>query len=109
MAADGRPYDLLAGEYPDLEIIRLQGYNISYPRNSNMVLKMSLQIPKILQGIKQEHRELDTRLAGLCRRRFLKSGEELETRRLKKRKLILKDRMAAIAQEYSNSERDPSA
>ncbi len=57
----------------------------------------------------QEHRELETRLKSLCHRRFLKVGEELETRRLKKKKLVLKDRMASIEQEHSNSERHPAA
>ena len=63
---------------------------------------------KEYRQLQQQHQELETRLESLCRRRFLAAGEELETRRLKKRKLILKDRMAAIVQENSNPERRPA-
>jgi uncharacterized protein YdcH (DUF465 family) len=63
---------------------------------------------KEFRQLNREHQELETRLRSLCRRRFLKAGEELETRRLKKRKLVLKDRMAAIAQENPNPEIRPA-
>ncbi|MCZ6650617.1 MAG: YdcH family protein [Acidobacteria bacterium] len=63
---------------------------------------------KEFRQLNREHQELETRLRSLCRRRFLKAGEELETRRLKKRKLFLKDRMAAIVQEDSNSGNRPA-
>jgi len=63
---------------------------------------------KEYRQLHQQHQELETRLERLSRRRFLAAGEELETRRLKKRKLILKDRMAAIVQENSNPERRPA-
>jgi len=63
---------------------------------------------KEYRQLRQQHQELEIRLRTLCRRRILGAGEELETRRLKKRKLILKDRMAAIAQEHSNSGKLPT-
>lgn len=63
---------------------------------------------KEFRQLNREHQELETKLRALCRRRFLKAAEELETRRLKKRKLVLKDRMATIAQEHPNPEIRPA-
>lgn len=58
IAADGRPLLLLQKEFPLLEFVVMPGYNISYPKNGSMVLKMASQIPKILSGIKREHQQL---------------------------------------------------
>ncbi len=58
IAVDGRPYDLLKLEFPNLEFIRLKGYDITYPSIGPMVLKMALSVPKILSGIKAEHEAL---------------------------------------------------
>ena len=55
IAADGRPLQLLQKEFPALEFVVMPGYNISYPKNGSMVLKMAAQIPKILSGIKKEN------------------------------------------------------
>lgn len=55
IGADGRPMQLLQKEFPELQFVRMLGYNISYPKNGSMALKMASQIPKILRGIKQEH------------------------------------------------------
>ncbi len=55
IGADGRPFDLLKKEFPSCELVQISGYNISYPKNGSMVLKMASQIPKILSGIKREH------------------------------------------------------
>lgn len=60
IGADGRPLDLLKKEFPSLEFVRMPGYNISYPKNGSMALKIAAQIPKILSGIKGEHQLLKT-------------------------------------------------
>ena len=55
IAADKRPLHLLSIEFPKLEIIRLEGYNITYPTVLPMSISMILQIPKILMNIKKEN------------------------------------------------------
>ncbi|MCE3280334.1 MAG: glycosyl transferase family 28 [Bacteroidetes bacterium] len=57
IAADGRPYELLKKEFPQLTFVRLKGYDISYSVG-NMTLQMILSIPKILKGIKDENKAL---------------------------------------------------
>ncbi|OFY83220.1 MAG: hypothetical protein A3F72_03380 [Bacteroidetes bacterium RIFCSPLOWO2_12_FULL_35_15] len=59
IAADGRPFELLKQEFPDLEFVRFEGYDIQYPEKGSMVWKMILSISKILKGIKAEHQQLD--------------------------------------------------
>ncbi len=58
IAADKRPLAFLKREFPNLKFIKLSGYNISYSRKGNMVLKTLLSIPKILFGICKEHKLL---------------------------------------------------
>lgn len=55
IGADGRPMQLLRMEFPSLEFVQMSGYNISYPKRGSMALKIAVQIPKILAGIKREH------------------------------------------------------
>ena len=59
IAADNRPLHLLSTEFPKTEIIRLEGYNITYSRNIPMSINMIFQIPKILLQIRKEHINLD--------------------------------------------------
>ncbi len=59
IAADNRPLALLKLEFPELQFIQLKGYNINYPASGSMILKMLLSLPKIIKGIKAEHRQLD--------------------------------------------------
>jgi len=59
IAADGRPFDLLKQEFPNLEFVRLKGYDIQYSEKGSMIWKMILSIPKILKGFKIEHQQLD--------------------------------------------------
>jgi hypothetical protein len=63
IAADGRAYELLQQEFPELQFIRLKGYEIRYPSSGSMAASMLLSIPKILSGIKREHRELEKIIA----------------------------------------------
>jgi uncharacterized protein (TIGR00661 family) len=58
IGADGRPLHLLKKEFPSCKFVLIRGYNISYPKNGAMAIKMVSQIPKILSGIKQEHEKL---------------------------------------------------
>ena len=59
IGADKRPLAFLESEYPNLKTVVFPGYEFNYPKNGNMVTKMGLQIPKILSGIRKEHRLLD--------------------------------------------------
>jgi uncharacterized protein (TIGR00661 family) len=59
IGADKRPLDLLKNEFPQLEFFTLNGYNVTYPENENMILKMFVQLPKIFKGIIQENRQLE--------------------------------------------------
>lgn len=58
IGADNRPLMLLRQEFPELQFIRFPGYQFSYPESSKMALKMFLQAPRIMKGIKQEHQKL---------------------------------------------------
>lgn len=58
IAADGRPLELLRKEFSSCQFVQMSGYTISYPKSGSMALKIALQIPKILSGIKREHKQL---------------------------------------------------
>ncbi|MCX6136488.1 MAG: glycosyltransferase [Ignavibacteriales bacterium] len=58
LAADGRPYELLRREFPDLHLLRLPGISIHYGNASTMMLTMGRQIPSILRSIAREHAAL---------------------------------------------------
>ncbi|KAA0254819.1 DUF465 domain-containing protein [Acidobacteria bacterium ACD] len=51
-------------------------------------------------GLLRRHHDHERRLAELATKSFLSSDEELEEKRLKKEKLLLKDRMEEIAREH---------
>jgi uncharacterized protein YdcH (DUF465 family) len=52
------------------------------------------------QRLHDEHRDHEARLQALSTKGRLSEEEELEEKRLKKEKLLLKDRMEAIARNY---------
>ncbi len=54
IAADKRPLELLKQEFPQLHFIVFPGYDIAYPENGSMVLKMAFSIPKMLRKISEE-------------------------------------------------------
>ncbi len=64
IGADKRPLAFLKSEYPQLKTIVFPGYEFSYPKNGNMVIKMGLQVPKIMAGIRREHILLDKIING---------------------------------------------
>ena len=57
-ATSGRPLELLIQEFPKNDFIKLEGYNISYPKNGQMALSMLSQLFKIWKGIQLEHKQL---------------------------------------------------
>jgi hypothetical protein len=63
IAAAGKQADLLRQEFPNLELLPLWGYRLSYSTFRNLTgWKIFFQIPKILISIKRENRWLDTLL-----------------------------------------------
>ena len=48
---------LLRAEFPDLEYLRLEGYNITY-RKKNIMLGLMLQLPRFFHSIKRENKWL---------------------------------------------------
>jgi uncharacterized protein (TIGR00661 family) len=60
IAADGAVEYLLRQEFPQLQFLKLPGYNIEYSQSGLMLsLKIGIQIPKILSAIKKENQWLD--------------------------------------------------
>lgn len=58
IATEKRPLELLKKEFPSLCFIPFPGYNISYPENGSMALKMFFSIPSILKKISDEKKLL---------------------------------------------------
>ncbi|MFL5765798.1 MAG: glycosyltransferase [Bacteroidia bacterium] len=59
IAAAGRPLALLKQEFPELEFVQFEGYNIDYSGTLPMALKMAVSVRGILKRIKEEHEELN--------------------------------------------------
>lgn len=57
--ATGRSAAFLASEFPGIEIIDIDGYNIHYPKSGSMAISMLRQAPGLMQAIKREHRKLE--------------------------------------------------
>ncbi len=55
IAADGRSYYFLQKEFPDVPLVRLPGYSVTYPRSRYLTLNLLLQSPRILKQIHREH------------------------------------------------------
>ena len=63
IAAEKATRRLLETEFPTLEFINLPGYRIEYPqKGSSFIIKILLQIPKILWAIHQENKWLKNEL-----------------------------------------------
>ncbi len=58
IAGEGASGELLKKEFPELKYIPLSSFSISYSKNQFLVLKLFLQIPKIIVGIRKEHSKL---------------------------------------------------
>jgi uncharacterized protein YdcH (DUF465 family) len=55
------------------------------------------------RNLHQQHRDLESRLDRFREKEFMDAAEELEARHIKKQKLALKDRMAAIVENHSRN------
>jgi UDP-N-acetylglucosamine transferase subunit ALG13 len=63
LAAEGNIAALLTREFPQLKVIPLKGYRISYPKKGALFIPTILmQVPKIIHSIKNEHQWLDHQL-----------------------------------------------
>lgn len=58
IASDRRPMAFLQREFPDLEFVKFPGTHIVYPQGSMMVMRMLMQGPKLIAGIRKEHKQL---------------------------------------------------
>lgn len=59
IGADKSPLLLLREHFPTLEVVKIKSPTIKYSKNSNLVLPLLLQSPKIIGGIIQEHSYLN--------------------------------------------------
>lgn len=57
LASDGRAYHLLRKEYPQLLVLELPPYEVSY-QTANMMLNIAPQLPKIIKAIAEEHKAI---------------------------------------------------
>ena len=57
LAADGRSFDLLRDEFPELKATRLPGHKVTYPRKGSF-LKMLRIVPAFYRTINKEHQIL---------------------------------------------------
>ena len=56
LAGEGKTAKLLSTEFPELPMLYIKGYRISYPKKGWLfILKIILQIPKIINAIAHEH------------------------------------------------------
>lgn len=55
LASDGRSYELLKSEFPELKLFKLTPYDVIYSRQS-MIFNIAAQLPKILIAIYKEHK-----------------------------------------------------
>ena len=63
LAAEGNIAALLTKEFPQLRVLPLKGYRITYPNKGALFIsKILLQVPKIIRSISHEHRWLDQQL-----------------------------------------------
>ncbi|MBE0648437.1 MAG: glycosyl transferase family 28 [Bacteroidales bacterium] len=58
IGSDRRPMAFLKREFPELEFVRFPGTHVIYPQRSLMVMKILFQGPKLLSGIRKEHKML---------------------------------------------------
>lgn len=59
LAGSGDSLQLLRNEFPGLRSLPLPGYQPVYPTAGSMVWKMARQLPKFIDVIKTEHRQLE--------------------------------------------------
>lgn len=62
LASNGRAFELLKKEFPEIPIKKLPAYGIRY-QSGNMFWNIGLQLPKIAKAVWQEHRTLKALIA----------------------------------------------
>ncbi|MGH9461501.1 MAG: DUF465 domain-containing protein [Vicinamibacteria bacterium] len=72
------------------------------PESSETVREVLLQENEEFQRLAQKHEELEERLTFLSGKIFLSDEEKLEEVTLKKKKLALKDKMAALIRNHES-------
>ncbi len=70
------------------------------PESSETIREVLLQEDEEFQRLAHKHEELEERLTFLSGKIFLSGEEKLEEVTLKKKKLALKDKMAALIRNY---------
>ena len=63
IATDGRAFHLLSKEYPELTILKLPPYDITY-KSHNMMRNIAPQLPKIIKAIVTEHKAIQKIIKG---------------------------------------------
>ncbi len=58
LASDGLSLRFLRFRFPQLPWVRLSFHQVSYPKNSRLVMHLLLQIPSIIRSIRQNRKEL---------------------------------------------------
>ena len=59
IAADKGPLAFLQKEFPDLEFIKLPGFEPTYSRHNSQIFKLLTSIPNALINFKKEHKEIE--------------------------------------------------
>ena len=59
IAADKAPLSFLQKEFPDLEIIKLPGFDPIYSKRDTQVFKLLTSIPTALKDFKREHHDVE--------------------------------------------------
>ncbi len=59
LGADNRPYEFLKHRFPDLPVIRFEGYVPHYPKKSAMALKMLSDMPEMMRRADEAHAFLE--------------------------------------------------
>lgn len=58
IASNGGALALLKEEFPELEVLALDGITIRYPKHRFFMLHFLFQLPRLLRSMKQEHNQL---------------------------------------------------
>lgn len=88
LVADGRPYDFLSQRFPDLEIIRCPGYEITYPKSDQFMVHMAKSGPRIAKAL-QEERKAAERIAEETGADFIISDNRLNFRSSKTKNIFI--------------------
>ncbi len=59
LAADGRAFSFLEKEFPDLQLVRLPGYDITYPKHGMLGLHLLFHSLQISKKIKREKKAIE--------------------------------------------------